>query len=63
MGGFDQKLIEFANPCEIKKEVKRLIEHYGQGGGYILENTDHFFNAPVDNVFAFAKAAREYGIY
>jgi len=63
MGGFDQKLIEFDSPYEIEKEVKRLIEHYGPGGGYILENTDHFFDAPVENVFAFAKAAREHGIY
>jgi uroporphyrinogen-III decarboxylase len=63
MGGFDQALIEFGNPSEIREEVRRLIEHYGGGGGYILENTDHFFDAPVDNVTAYAQAAREFGVY
>jgi uroporphyrinogen-III decarboxylase len=63
MGGFDQALIEFGNPTEIQGEVRRLIEHYGSGGGYILENTDHFFNGPVDNVRAYAQAAREFGSY
>jgi uroporphyrinogen decarboxylase len=63
MGGFDQALIEFADVDAIEREVKRLIEHYGPGGGYILENTDHFFDAPVENVRAYARAAREFGIY
>jgi len=63
MGGFDQSLLEFSTPEKIREEVKRLIEHYGPGGGFILENTDHFFDAPVENVFAYANAAREFGVY
>ena len=63
MGGFDQALIEFGDPRDIKKEVERLIEHYGPGGGYILENTDHFFDAPVENVFTYARTARSSGVY
>ena len=63
MGGFDQALVEFSGPEEIRQEVRRLIEHYGPGGGYILENTDHFFDAPVENVMAYARAAREFGSY
>jgi hypothetical protein len=63
MGGFDQALIEFGEPAEIREEVRRLIDHYGSGGGYILENTDHFFDAPVGNVRAYAEAAREFGSY
>jgi uroporphyrinogen decarboxylase len=63
MGGFDQALIERSEPEKIGQEVRRLIEHYGPGGGYILENTDHFFNAPVHNVMAYAQAAREFGSY
>jgi uroporphyrinogen decarboxylase len=63
MGGFDQALVEFSEPEEIRLEVGKLIEHYGPGGGYILENTDHFFDAPVENVMAYAQAAREFGSY
>jgi uroporphyrinogen-III decarboxylase len=63
MGGFDQSLIELSTPEKIRDEVKRLMDHYGPGGGFILENTDHFFDAPLENVFAYAHAAREFGVY
>jgi uroporphyrinogen-III decarboxylase len=63
MGGFDQALLEFGKPEGIREEVRRLIERYGPGGGYILENTDHFFDAPVENVRAYAEAARAFGSY
>jgi hypothetical protein len=43
-------------PEEITAEVRRLFEAYGPGGGYILSASDHFFDAPVENLRAFAAA-------
>jgi hypothetical protein len=39
------------------------MESAAEGGGYILYNNDHFFDAPVENIHAYVKAARRYGRY
>jgi hypothetical protein len=36
-----------------------LFEKVGQDGGYICSCSDHFFETPVENITAFAAAARE----
>lgn len=60
IGGMDQiTLLTHGTPEQIKKEVKRLFEVYGQGGGYIMSACDHFFEAPVENLKAYASAAKE----
>ena len=63
IGGFDQKTLEFGTPQLVRDEVRRCIEEGAPGGGYILYNTDHFFEAPLENVHAMVQAAREFGAY
>jgi hypothetical protein len=59
-GGFDQ-LHGFLN-CTVrntKKMVNNCFEKAGKGGGYIICPSDHFFDANIENVKAFAEAAKE----
>ncbi len=59
IGGFDQyNGFENASPEETASMVKRCFEDAGEGGGYILNPSDHFFDCPVENLHAYAKAAK-----
>ena len=44
---------------QIRSEAHRLFEGFGKNGGFILSPSDHFFEAPVEHLHAFADAARE----
>jgi len=60
IGGFDQ--LHFFTECSIeetRKEVRRCFEAAGGDGGYILCPSDHFFDADLDLLKAFADEARE----
>lgn len=60
IGGLDQiNLLNNGTPRDIRKEVFRLFEGYGKNGGYIMMACDHFFQAPKENLIAFASAAKE----
>jgi uroporphyrinogen-III decarboxylase len=60
IGGFDQYYgFEKATPDETAVMVWRCFIEAGEGGGYILNPSDHFFDCPVENLHAYAKAARE----
>lgn len=64
IGGVDQaNILEKGSPIMIKKEVQKCIEEAGKGGGYIMTNSDHFFNVPAENLSAYADAAKLYGVY
>ena len=59
IGGFDQ--FHFLSGCTAeatRAEVRRCFEAAGQGGGYILSPSDHFFDADPLLVAAFADEAR-----
>ncbi|MCL4384841.1 MAG: hypothetical protein M1479_05275 [Actinobacteria bacterium] len=57
-GGLDQvHLLEKGFPKDIEKEVYRLFDVFGKGGGYICSACDHFFEAPIENIEAFSQAA------
>lgn len=61
IGGMDQfNVLERGNPQQIEKEVDRLFTLYGRDGGYILSASDHFFEAPLENLKAFGKAAQQF---
>ena len=61
IGGMDQiNLLEKGSPEQIEKEVERLFKLYGQDGGYILSASDHFFQAPPENLKCFARAAAKF---
>lgn len=60
IGGFDQ--FHFFNDCseeDVRKEVRRCFHEAGEGGGYILSPSDHFFDAELDLIEAFADEARK----
>ncbi len=60
IGGMDQfNVLASGTPRQIRTEVHRLFEGFGRDGGYILSASDHFFDTPVENLRAYAEAARE----
>jgi uroporphyrinogen decarboxylase len=60
IGGLDQfNILSSGTPEDIRREVRRLFEGYGRDGNYIMAASDHFFDAPVENLKAYADAARE----
>lgn len=60
IGGFDQ--FHFFTGCteeETRAEVRRCFREAGEGGGYILSPSDHFFEAELNLVEAFADEAKK----
>jgi uroporphyrinogen decarboxylase len=58
IGGLDQ--FHFFRGCSAQKtreEVRRCFEDAGEGGGFILSSSDHFFEAEIDLLKAFADEA------
>jgi len=59
MGGFDQlQLLRCGSPEQIRQEVRRLFNGFGQDGGYVLMGSDHFYHAPKENLLAYVEAAK-----
>jgi len=61
-GGVDtQKILPFGTPKEVREEVKRLIDIFGDGGGFVF-NTVHNVqaNVPFENIVAMLEVIREY---
>lgn len=59
IGGFDQfHFLTDCSPEQTRAEVRRCFEAAGQGGGYILCPSDHFFDADIELIHAFADEAR-----
>jgi uroporphyrinogen decarboxylase len=60
IGGLDQhNTLTVGSHDDIRRAVRRLFETVGYEGGYICSASDHFFETPVENLAAFAEAARE----
>ncbi|NPV53787.1 MAG: hypothetical protein HPY71_09735 [Firmicutes bacterium] len=60
IGGLDQfGVLTEGTPELIRETVFDLFAKLGPGGGYIMSPSDHFFDAPVENLMAYAQAARE----
>lgn len=60
IGGFDQfHFFTNCTPEETRKEVRRCFEEAGEGGGYILCPSDHFFDAEMELLLAFGDEARK----
>ncbi len=59
IGGFDQ--FHYFTGCtseETRKAVQRCFDEAGENGGYILAPSDHFFEAEIELLHAFADQAR-----
>jgi hypothetical protein len=62
IGGFDQ--FHFFTGCsekETRNEVRRCFEAAGENGGFILSPSDHFFEADLRLIKAFADEAKSCG--
>ena len=60
IGGFDQyNYFTGCTPEETRKYVRRCFEEAGEGGGFILSPSDHFFDADPKLIRAFAEEAAE----
>lgn len=60
IGGFDQ--FHYFTGCtetQTRKEVRRCFEEAGEGGGYILCPSDHFFEADLNLLHAFVDEAKK----
>jgi uroporphyrinogen decarboxylase len=59
-GGIDQvNVLERGTPDQVRAAVRQAFADAGPGGGFILSTSDHFYHAPVENIRAYADAARE----
>jgi uroporphyrinogen-III decarboxylase len=60
IGGMDQfNILTDGTKEEIKREVFRLFEGFGPGGGYIMSACDHFFETDKQKLIWYAQAAKE----
>ena len=58
IGGFDQGTYFWeSTPEETRAAVRRAFEEAGEGGGFILSPSDHFFDAKEELLRAFAEEA------
>ncbi len=59
IGGFDQfHFFKNCTPDETRREVRRCFQEAGEGGGFILSPSDHFFDADPELIQAYAAEAR-----
>lgn len=58
IGGFDQfHFFTGVTPEKTRREVRRCFKAAGEGGGYIISPSDHFFEADTNLIKAFAEEA------
>ena len=64
-GGIDsQHILPFATPQQVREEVKRNIEIFKPGGGYVFNNVHNIqAGVPPENIVAMYEAAYEFGFY
>ena len=64
-GGIDsQHVLPFASPDEVREEVRRNVEAFKPGGGYVFNNVHNIqAGVPPENVVALYEAAWEHGFY
>lgn len=62
IGGFDQfHYLKDCAPEETRRAVRRCFDEAGEGGGFILAPSDHFFDAEIELLEAYADEARKCG--
>ena len=60
IGGFDQgHYFSGCTPEETRRAVRRCFQEAGEGGGYILAPSDHFFDSDVELIRAFVEEAHK----
>ncbi|UCE21464.1 MAG: hypothetical protein JSV46_04385 [Candidatus Aminicenantes bacterium] len=60
IGGFDQfHYLKDCSPEETRRAVRRCFDEAGEGGGFILAPSDHFFDAEAELLEAYADEAKK----
>ena len=60
IGGFDQGFyFSRATADQVRAAVRQRFQEAGEGGGYILAPSDHFFDADPGLIQAFADEAKK----
>ena len=64
-GGIDtQHVFPFAEPLEVKQHVKKNLEYFKPGGGYVFNCVHNIqYGIPPENIVAMFDAAYEFGFY
>jgi uroporphyrinogen decarboxylase len=64
-GGVDTRnVLPSKSPDEVKEDVKKRIEIFGRGGGFVFNQIHNILaDVPPENVIAMLEAAYEYGQY
>lgn len=64
-GGIDsQHILPFATPEQVRAEVKKNVEIFKPGGGYVFNNVHNIqAGVPPENIIALYQAAYEFGFY
>lgn len=63
-GGVDIQQAMTGTMEETEADVKKRIDGFGKGGGYILSPSNHFqVDVPIENFFHMYKVGKEYGVY
>jgi uroporphyrinogen-III decarboxylase len=59
IGGFDKEnYFKGCTPAETRAYVRKCFSDAGEGGGYVISPSDHFFDADLELIEAFADEAR-----
>jgi len=60
IGGFDQfHYLQGSSEREVREAVRKCFREAGEGGGYILAPSDHFFDADLNLLRVFSDEARK----
>jgi len=63
-GNIANTLLAFGTPEQVKESVRRLLDKYASGGGFILDSAAVVqTDARAENISAMIEAGREYGVY
>lgn len=63
-GGSDPVLLQYGTPEQIVDEVKRRIDDFAPGGGFVFGSVHNIqANVPPQNIVAMFDTALEYGVY
>jgi uroporphyrinogen decarboxylase len=59
-----QKVLPFGTPAEVRREVRRVINLLGKGGGYMVASVHTIMHeVPPENILAMVDAVEEFGQY
>jgi uroporphyrinogen decarboxylase len=57
-------VLTFGTPEQVEDQVKRRIEIFGKGGGFVFNQIHNVqCNVPVENIISLYDTAYEYGMY